>query len=236
VADQDRLGPEPAVPRKFRIAFTNRRAARADWRPHEESVAGQPDDRHPSRVVKSEHCHIGSVSNPYLVTELGQHGRSIAMIADGDDASKKTIQMRPTSQDPRRIRTHRSGDRVMAKKMIRLIRSENDHDEDLEEIEHYFESKPRPGTLEADRFDLLALTIEDYERTRWPVDPPEGPPSVYRRANQCAICIQHAHSDCQKRPKSCAPKNSFREPIQTDHPVWPRHDKYSCFFFSETAH
>ena len=44
----------------------------------------------------------------------------------------------------------------MAKKMIRPIRTETEYDEALEEIERYFESEPKPGTPEADRFDLLA--------------------------------------------------------------------------------
>jgi HTH-type transcriptional regulator/antitoxin HigA len=61
----------------------------------------------------------------------------------------------------------------MAKKMIRPIRTETEYEEALEQIERYFESEPKPGTSEADRFDLLALTIEDYERNRWPIDPPE---------------------------------------------------------------
>ena len=61
----------------------------------------------------------------------------------------------------------------MAKKMIRLLRTETAYDEALEEIERYFENEPKPGTPEADRFDLLALIIEDYERKRWPVEPPE---------------------------------------------------------------
>ena len=60
----------------------------------------------------------------------------------------------------------------MAKKMIRPIRTEAEYDEALEQIERYFESEPRPGTSEADRFDLLALIIEDYERKRWPIDAP----------------------------------------------------------------
>jgi HTH-type transcriptional regulator/antitoxin HigA len=62
----------------------------------------------------------------------------------------------------------------MAKKMIRPLRSEADYDAALEEIERYFENEPKPGTEEADRFDLLALVIEDYERKRWPIDPPEA--------------------------------------------------------------
>ena len=61
----------------------------------------------------------------------------------------------------------------MAKKMIRPLRTETDYDEAFEEIERYFENEPNPGTPEADRFDLLALIIEDYERKRWPIEPPE---------------------------------------------------------------
>jgi HTH-type transcriptional regulator/antitoxin HigA len=34
-------------------------------------------------------------------------------------------------------------------------------------------SEPKPGTPEVDRFDLLALIVEDYERKRWPIEPPE---------------------------------------------------------------
>ena len=54
----------------------------------------------------------------------------------------------------------------MAKKMIRPIRSEADYDAALKTIERYFEHEPKPGTPDADRFDLLALIIEDYERKR----------------------------------------------------------------------
>jgi HTH-type transcriptional regulator/antitoxin HigA len=61
----------------------------------------------------------------------------------------------------------------MAKKMIRPIRTETEYDEALEEIERYFENEPKPGTPEADRFELLALIVEDYERKRWPIEPPE---------------------------------------------------------------
>ena len=61
----------------------------------------------------------------------------------------------------------------MAKKVIRRIRSEADYDVALKEIERYFENEPKPGTPEADRFDLLALVIEDYERKRWPIEPPD---------------------------------------------------------------
>ena len=61
----------------------------------------------------------------------------------------------------------------MAKKVIRPLHSEADYDAALEEIERYFENEPKPGTPEADRFDLLALIIEDYERRHWPIEPPD---------------------------------------------------------------
>jgi HTH-type transcriptional regulator/antitoxin HigA len=59
----------------------------------------------------------------------------------------------------------------MTKKMIRPLRSEADYDAAIEEIERYFEKEPKPGTSEADRFEILALIIEDYERKRWPMEP-----------------------------------------------------------------
>ncbi|MCC6949622.1 MAG: XRE family transcriptional regulator [Bradyrhizobiaceae bacterium] len=61
----------------------------------------------------------------------------------------------------------------MARKMIRPLRSERDYEKAVDEIERYFEREPRRGTPEADRFDLLALVIDDYERKHFPIDPPD---------------------------------------------------------------
>ena len=61
----------------------------------------------------------------------------------------------------------------MAKKVIRPLRSDAEHRAALAEIERYFEREPKPGTAAADRFDLLALVIEDYERKRWPIEAPD---------------------------------------------------------------
>lgn len=62
----------------------------------------------------------------------------------------------------------------MAQKLVRPLRSEADYEAALEEIERYFDKEPKKGTAEADRFDLLALVIEDYERRHWPVDSPDA--------------------------------------------------------------
>jgi HTH-type transcriptional regulator/antitoxin HigA len=61
----------------------------------------------------------------------------------------------------------------MAKRIIRPLRSEADYDAALKEIERYFAREPEPSSADADRFDLLALVIEDYERKHWPIDPPD---------------------------------------------------------------
>jgi HTH-type transcriptional regulator/antitoxin HigA len=60
-----------------------------------------------------------------------------------------------------------------APKNIRPLRSEADYEAALELIERYFDQAPAPGTPAADRFDLLALVIEDYEKKRWPIEPPD---------------------------------------------------------------
>jgi len=56
--------------------------------------------------------------------------------------------------------------------MIRPLRNEADYDAALAAIERYFDKAPKPGTPAGDRFDLLALVIEDYERKAWPIEPP----------------------------------------------------------------
>jgi len=61
----------------------------------------------------------------------------------------------------------------MATKMIRPLRSEAEYKAALAAIERYFEREPKKGTPAADRFDLLALVIEDYEKKRWPIEPPD---------------------------------------------------------------
>ena len=54
----------------------------------------------------------------------------------------------------------------MAKKMIRLIRTEPEYDEILEAIERYFENEPKPGTPESDGFGVLPCCICGCPRRR----------------------------------------------------------------------
>lgn len=52
---------------------------------------------------------------------------------------------------------------------IRPIRTQDDLDWALAEISPYFDNQPRPGSPEADRFDVLADLIEAYENRHFPM-------------------------------------------------------------------
>jgi HTH-type transcriptional regulator/antitoxin HigA len=67
---------------------------------------------------------------------------------------------------------------------IRPLRSEVDYDRALKQIERYFDREPKKGTEAADRFDLLALLIADYEDKRWPIEPPDAVDAIRFRMEQ----------------------------------------------------
>ena len=54
---------------------------------------------------------------------------------------------------------------------IRPIKSDHDYDAALEEIESLFASEP--GTDDADRLEVLAVLAQDYQRTHFPIGPPD---------------------------------------------------------------
>jgi len=58
---------------------------------------------------------------------------------------------------------------------IQPIRSEADYDAALQEIAAYFEREPEPGSVAADRFDVLAALIRAYEDEHWPIEAPPRP-------------------------------------------------------------
>jgi HTH-type transcriptional regulator/antitoxin HigA len=67
---------------------------------------------------------------------------------------------------------------------IRPLKTEADYNTALKQIERYFEHEPKPGTPAADRFDLLALVIADYEDKRWPIEPPDAIDAIRFRMDQ----------------------------------------------------
>jgi HTH-type transcriptional regulator/antitoxin HigA len=67
---------------------------------------------------------------------------------------------------------------------IRPLKTEADYDAALVAIEEYFENEPTPDSPEADRFDLLALVIADYEAKHWPIEAPDAPDLLRARMEQ----------------------------------------------------
>ena len=59
---------------------------------------------------------------------------------------------------------------------IRPIRSEEDYQAVLKEIEKLMESQP--GTLEGDRLDVLVTLVEAYETKHFPIPEPDDPVQV----------------------------------------------------------
>jgi HTH-type transcriptional regulator/antitoxin HigA len=54
---------------------------------------------------------------------------------------------------------------------IRAIRTEDDYNWALAEIEQYFDNEPELGTDASERFDILAGLIEAYEAKHWTIEP-----------------------------------------------------------------
>ena len=111
----------------------------------------------------------------------------------------------------------------MAKKMIRPIRNEAEYDQALEEIEQYFENEPKPGAPEADRFDLLALVVEDCERKRWPIEPPETIDAIryrmetsgYTQADLGRLLSSRQRPEQEARPRD---ENGLETAPRLEHP------------------
>ncbi len=53
---------------------------------------------------------------------------------------------------------------------LRAIRTDEDLNWALAEIEQYFDAPPTPGTKEADHFDILTDLIEAYENREYPIE------------------------------------------------------------------
>jgi len=57
--------------------------------------------------------------------------------------------------------------------MTSIIHNDEEHAEALAALDRLLDVEPRPDTPEADDLQLLALVIETYEKSRWPIDLPD---------------------------------------------------------------
>ncbi len=67
-------------------------------------------------------------------------------------------------------------------KVIRPVRSEDDHRAAMREIKRLWEAKP--GSADADRLDVLVTLVEAYEAAQFPMDPPDPIDAIRFRMEQ----------------------------------------------------
>ena len=61
---------------------------------------------------------------------------------------------------------------------VKPIRTEEDYQEALQEVEKLMEAQPEPGTPEADRLEVLATLLDAYEARHFPIPEPDDPVQV----------------------------------------------------------
>ena len=70
---------------------------------------------------------------------------------------------------------------------IRPIRTDDDYRAALAEVSPLFDNEPEPGTPEGDRFDVLCILIEAFERKHYPVAAPDPVEAIRFHMQQAAL-------------------------------------------------
>jgi len=70
---------------------------------------------------------------------------------------------------------------------IRPIRTELDYQSALKAVAPYFDLEPEPGSIEADRFELLLMVIEAYEARHHAINAPDPIEAIKFRMEQAGL-------------------------------------------------
>ena len=73
---------------------------------------------------------------------------------------------------------------------IRPIRTEDDYQIALGELEAYFENERAIGSEEGDRFEVLATLVEAYEAKHHPIDLPDPIEAIRFRMEQGGLTVK----------------------------------------------
>ncbi len=68
--------------------------------------------------------------------------------------------------------------------MIKPIKSEKDYEDYLSQTYALMQKELQPGSEDADRFELLSILIEQYEKEHYPIDPPHPIEAILFRLDQ----------------------------------------------------
>jgi HTH-type transcriptional regulator/antitoxin HigA len=71
--------------------------------------------------------------------------------------------------------------------MARVIHTDTEHHKALAELNRLLVLDPEDGTPEADELDLLALTVESYEKEHFPIAPPDPVDAIRFRMDQAGL-------------------------------------------------
>lgn len=67
---------------------------------------------------------------------------------------------------------------------MKIIKSQQEHEQALERIMMLMDKNPSEGSSEADEIEVLALLIESYEKQHFPIDPPDPIEAIKFRMEQ----------------------------------------------------
>jgi HTH-type transcriptional regulator/antitoxin HigA len=67
---------------------------------------------------------------------------------------------------------------------MKIIKSQHEHEQALEQIMMLMDKNPIDGSCESDDIELLALLIENYEQQHYPIDSPDPIEAIKFRMEQ----------------------------------------------------
>ncbi len=70
---------------------------------------------------------------------------------------------------------------------LKPIRTEEDHRVASREASEFFDHGPDPGTPAGDRFEILLMLLDDYERRHHPITPPDPVEAIKFRMAQSGL-------------------------------------------------
>ena len=73
---------------------------------------------------------------------------------------------------------------------IRPIRNATDHKRALRELSVYVDHEPEPGSVDGDRFEILATLVEAYETAHFPIATPDPIEAIRFRMEQGGLTIK----------------------------------------------
>ena len=73
---------------------------------------------------------------------------------------------------------------------IKPIRTEQDYETALAAVAPFFGAEPEPGSIEADRFEIMVMLIEAYEAKHYRIDPPDPIEAIKFRMEQAGLGVK----------------------------------------------